>query len=54
MQIQKYNNLTTAESALLRCVTPSKFKIILGSDGLFWIVSNKDAAALIRKGFETA
>jgi len=50
--MSKFNTLHAAESYRLRCVSPSKWALINGCDGLIWLVSNREASRLVKQGYE--
>jgi hypothetical protein len=50
--MNKFNTLSNASSFANRCHKPQI--IIMGCDGLFWVVSMADGAKLIRAGYEAA
>jgi hypothetical protein len=48
----RFNRLATARSFTNRC--EKLMMIILGDDGLFWVVTPADATRLTRMGYELA
>jgi hypothetical protein len=50
----EYSTIALAAGYIERCVTPSKWAIVLGSNGNFWVLSNRDASILVKAGFEFA
>jgi hypothetical protein len=54
MNAIKFNNISTAKGFHYCMNEYSKHTIIMGDDGLFWIVTNRQASALVKAGYEIA
>ncbi|WP_448961722.1 hypothetical protein [Larkinella arboricola] len=50
----EFSQLSTAMGYIERCISPSKWAIVLGENGRFWVLSNRDASVLVKAGFEYA
>ncbi|MBD2700175.1 hypothetical protein IC229_05980 [Spirosoma sp. BT702] len=50
----EYSQISLANSYISRCDSPSKWAIVLGDNGRFWVLSNRDASILVKAGFEYA
>ncbi len=50
----EFNSLSVAISYLERCVNSSKYKIVLGDNERFWILSNRLTMILLKAGYELA
>jgi len=50
----KFNTLASALNFRNHSITPSKWTIIMGSDFLYWFVTNREASILVKQGFEIA
>lgn len=50
----KFSTLSAAEECHYNMTEYSKHTIVLGDDGKFWIVTNKEASRLIKQGYEFA
>jgi hypothetical protein len=48
----KFNRLSTAIEFRFNCISPSKWSLINGCDGLIWMVTNREASKLVRQGYE--
>lgn len=46
----KYNNRETAERIALK----SRHWVVLGDDGLYWVVSGREKSRLQKKGYQLA
>lgn len=50
----EFSNQTTATNYIARCASPSKWATVLGDNGKFWVLSNRDASVLVKAGYEFA
>lgn len=50
----EYSTIALAAGYIERCVSPSKWAIVLGDNNRFWVLSNRDASILVKAGFEFA
>ena len=50
----KFNSLEAAIRFVEGCNVPSKFKVVLGDSGQYWVVTNREASILISSGYELA
>jgi hypothetical protein len=48
----KFTTLSNAKNFINRCVKPGKWSIIMGDDMKYWIVTNREAARLVKLGYE--
>lgn len=47
----KFYGLKNAREFIAHCIQPGKWSIVIGDDGTYWVVSNREAGALARRGY---
>lgn len=48
----KFSQLSNARQFVMNSINWAKWSIVLGCDGLFWVVTNREASRLIKNGYE--